>query len=288
MAELRAESEGAYSVNAVIYAQGFIDRGVPVVVCQPCPGFGSPGTCDRHADGSEELHRPSGWNTITADLCDLGAYLPGESVLALVGGHGVDVVDVDTKVNGSVDNLPPFKFFGEHRTPSGGGHYLVRTSGIAKISPLDTSAGHVGDYVGGTATGGGRLLAYMPGSTRPKYPGAGYEIVTPMDWEVWDESEPDDGLVSALLGAGGTFDGGSGRQAVRVAELEAFRASHADVVGCKYGRNAVAALLKASKVVVEGDPLAGRHAWAVKAACRVVELGRVSNVERGSGLMLGT
>lgn len=84
-------------MNAIDCAEGFIDRGVPVVVCQPCAGYGSPGTCDRHSDGSTELHMPSGWNTITAAECDLGAFVPGESVLALVGGHGVDVVDVDTK-----------------------------------------------------------------------------------------------------------------------------------------------------------------------------------------------
>lgn len=257
---------------AVDYAQEFIDRGVPVVVCQPCPGYEMPGSCDKHPDGRTELHTPAGWNAITADQCDLSSYVPGQSVLALVGGHGIDVVDVDTKVGGSVDNLPPFRTFGEHRTPSGGGHYLVRTTGIAKISPLDTSSGHVGDYVGGTAAGGGRLLAYMPGSTRPKYAGLGYDIAQPMDWQAWEEFEPDDVLVSALLGAGGTFDSAAGRPAVHFAEMEDFRNQHTDGAGCKYGHGVVVGLLKESKGAVQGDPLKGRHAWAIRAACRVVEL----------------
>ena len=122
----------------------------------------------------------------------------------MVGGHGVDVVDADTKADGSVENLPPFRSFGQIRTPSGGAHYYVRSTGLAKISPLTTSAGHVGDYVGGTPDGGGRLLAYLPGSTRPSYPGAGYTVQVPLDLVALLEHDPDDGLVSALLACGGT------------------------------------------------------------------------------------
>lgn len=262
-------------MSAVAYAQEYISHGVPVVVCQPCPGFENPGGCDRHADGSTELHTPAGWNKVRAEDCDLGTFVEGESVLALVGGHGVDIVDVDTKVGGSIDNMPSFRRFGEHRTPSGGGHYLVRSTGIAKISPLDTSSGHVGDYVGGTQAEGGRLLAYLPGSSRPKYRGRGYDIVAAMDWDAWAEFEPDDGLISALLGAGGTFDATAGRPAARSAELEAFRERHAGVAGCKYGQGAVASLLKDSGKVVDGDPLKGRHGWAIRAACRAVELVQV-------------
>lgn len=39
----------------------------------------------------------------------------------MVSGHGVDVVDVDPKAGGSVDNLPPFRHYGVHTTPSGAG-----------------------------------------------------------------------------------------------------------------------------------------------------------------------
>ncbi|WP_324276824.1 hypothetical protein [Blastococcus brunescens] len=132
----------------------------------------------------------------------------------MVGGHGVDVVDVDTKDDGSVGHLPPFRSFGIHTTPSGGRHYLVRSTGIGKISPLATSAGHVGDYVGGTPNGGSRLLAFLPGSTRPKYPDAGYGIEQPVDLDELFDCGPDDDLIGALVHAGGSREGcrGEGRQ----------------------------------------------------------------------------
>src|SRR4051794_29036850 len=134
--------------DPVAYAQQFKDAGVPVIICRPNPAW----TPDSGPD-VPELFLPKGWNTITAAECDLSTFRPGVDVLAMVGGWGVDVVDVDTKAGGSVDNLPPFKSYGVHGTPSNGTHHFVPSAGIRKISPLTTSAGHVGDYVGGTAAG---------------------------------------------------------------------------------------------------------------------------------------
>ena len=82
-------------------------------------------------------------------------------------------MDVDSKVGGSVENMPPFRRFGRHRTPSGGHHDLVRSTGLGQLSPLDVAGRHVGDYCGGTTDGGSRRLVYLPGSTRPKYPDTG-------------------------------------------------------------------------------------------------------------------
>jgi hypothetical protein len=64
---------------------------------------------------------PRGWSLITAAECDLDGFRPGVDVLAMVAGHGVDVVDVDIKDGGSVDNLPPCKSFGatSHRLAVG-------------------------------------------------------------------------------------------------------------------------------------------------------------------------
>src|SRR4051812_40430382 len=148
--------------TAVALAFDLITHGIPVVVCQPRQGW-QPG------DKRSDVIPPAGWATITAaeSLPLLDAFRPKVDALAMVGGHGVDVVDVDTKDDGSVSHLPPFRSFGVHTTPSGGQHYLVRSTGIGKISPLTTSAGHVGDYVGGTPDGGSRMLAFLPGSTRP-------------------------------------------------------------------------------------------------------------------------
>jgi|tagenome__1003787_1003787.scaffolds.fasta_scaffold20980516_5 hypothetical protein len=52
---------------------------------------------------------PAEWQHLTAEERHLSAYRPGRDALALVGGHGIDLVDEDTKDAGSADNLPPFQ-----------------------------------------------------------------------------------------------------------------------------------------------------------------------------------
>lgn len=250
------------------FAEQLLAVGVPVVVCTPNPAW-SPGS--KVAD----VLPPVGWSTITAAECDLSGYRPGVDTLAMAGGHGVDVVDVDTKDDGSVEHLPSFRSFGHVRTPSGGSHYYVVSTGIKKISPLTTNAGHVGDYVGGTVDGGGRLLAFLPGSTRPKYGAAGYEVVVPLDLAALVEHDPDDDLIGALLACGGSRDGLPGKPAARWGEVRTFLAQHSEVRGeCRYGRAVLAGLLTDSQATVPGDPTRGRHGWAVRSATRIVELVR--------------
>ncbi|WP_347057270.1 hypothetical protein ABC795_11230 [Blastococcus sp. HT6-30] len=180
--------------------------GIPVVVCTPCPGFGKPGGCSwkGHTKGTVELHQPKGWPRLTAEQCDLSGFRPGVDTLAMVSGHGLDLVDVDTKAGGSVAHLPAFTSYGKTRTPSGGEHYVVPSSGFAKVSPFNAPDGrHIGDYVGGRADGTGRLLGYLPGSTRPKYPGGVY-----VEEEPWDidtcllVAQPDPALVAVLEAVG--------------------------------------------------------------------------------------
>lgn len=262
------------SVGALDLARDLIAHGIPVVVCPPTPGW-APGAKNRHTGQQEgEFRWPQGWNVITAEKCDISGYRPGVDALAMVSGHGVDVVDVDTKAGGRVENLPPFRFFGVHRTPSGGAHYLVRSTGIGKISPLTTSAGHVGDYAGGTPDGRSRMLVYLPGSTRPKYPDKGYTIGTRVDLDELLEHDPDDDLVNALEHLGGTREGTPGRRAASHPEALKFLADH-DVPlvdPCSYGRSAVKNLLATAAGVVPGDPVPGRHAWTVRTVTRLVEL----------------
>jgi hypothetical protein len=256
-------------------ARDLVDHGVPVMVCTPNPGWypGAPA-------GVPELFWPRGWSTITAEDArdQLDSFRPGVDTLAMVGGHGVDVVDVDPKAGGAVDNMPPFRHYGVHVTPSGGRHYLVRSTGVAKVSPLTTSAGHVGDYIGGTAEGASRALSYLPGSSRPKYPGATYRIDKRVDLDLLLDEPPDDELIAALEGAGGRRTGKPGSPAVLLAEVDAFRAQHARPaspfapLSCPYGRAAVAELLATMQSAIPGDPVRGRHGTAVKATTRVVEL----------------
>lgn len=179
-------------------AYRLVDAGIPVLVCRPRPGA-KPG------DGNDVVPA-MGWRNITdAEQTreGLAKFRPGTDTLALIGGHGIDVVDVDTKAGGSVDNLPPFPFYGVTLTPSGGRHYVVPSCGLAKITPLTTEDGPVGDYVGGTEDHQGRLLAYLPGSVRPKYPAIPYVEDVPWNIPAVIAAPVDPDLMLSLLDAGG-------------------------------------------------------------------------------------
>jgi putative DNA primase/helicase len=186
-------------------AYRLVDAGVPVLVCRPRPGAG-PG------DGRDVVPIRA-WSDITdaeQTRADLKKFRPGVDALALIGGHGVDLVDVDTKAGGSVDPLGPFQSFGITDTPSGGWHNVVRSTGVGKISPLTVDGQLVGDYVGGTAEFESRLLGYLPGSVRPKYPG---KVYTEREGHLWDvegcvAATPDIDLLLTLLDAGGSSTAG--------------------------------------------------------------------------------
>ena len=256
-------------LDPLTQAQALIAAGIPVIICRSNSRWRPDGARDE-----PELHFPRGWHSITASECDLSQFRAGIDTLAMVAGHGIDVVDVDSKAGGSVENLPPFRRFGRHRTPSGGHHDFVVSTGLGKISPLNVNGRHVGDYAGGTIAGGGRLLIYLPGSTRPKYPDAGYEVEEPLDLTALLESEPDDDLIASLIGAGGGFAGEAGRPAAASSDVAAFRAEHAvrPERQCNYGRKAVEGLLADSRSVIPGTAKEGRHGWTVRSVARTVEL----------------
>ena len=174
---VRAVGAHTPSRNPRALAERLLAVGVPVIVVRDGDTF------------------PSGWERLSADQCDLRGFRPGKDALALVGGHGIDVVDEDSKVGGSVDALPPFRSYGVTRTPSGGRHFIVPSTGLGKITPLVG----VGDYVGGRPDGGSRLLAYLPGSVRPKYPDGGYVEEVQWDVEACVAATPEAGLVAAAM-----------------------------------------------------------------------------------------
>lgn len=201
------------SVDPLVFAKELPAAGVPVVVCRPNRRW-------RPGSNAADVIPPTGWNMVTAQDCDLSKFRAGVDTLAMVAGHGADVVDVDTKACGSLDGMPPFKSFGRVRTPSGGFHDYVRSTGVGKISQLDVGGHHVGDYVGGTKDGGSRLLGFLPGSTRPKYPGGddtSRSRSTSTRW--WTPSRTTSlwprcsGLAAALTASRGTSGGprGAGR-----------------------------------------------------------------------------
>ena len=254
--------------NARPLGNRLLAGGIPVVIVRPCP---NPNTCQRKGDHTE--HFPAWGHITSADQCDLSSYRPGVDAIALIGGHGVDLVDEDTKDGGSADHLPPFKNYGVTRTPTGGRHFVVPSSGVGKISPLATVIGHVGDYVGGTADHGSRLLGFLPGSVRTKHDGVAY-----VEEETWDiagclAAEPDPDLLTALQDAGGSFDGKTGRAASSHADVDAFRQEHSiPDEECAYGAVAVKDLIAEFAAATPGDPVTGRHAAATRTATRAVEL----------------
>jgi len=250
--------------DPLILANELITHGVPVVVLKPKRGY-------RPGDPTD-LIAPTGWSTITAAECDLSAYRPGKDALALVGGHGVDLVDIDAKVGAHLDQLPPFARYGLTRTPSGGWHLWVPSTGIKKLSPLIVDGRPVGDYVGGNSEGAGRLLGYLPGSTRAKYPSGFYTIEEPIDLDALFDSRPDPDLVAMLKQAGGAEEGAPGSTAVTSTAVKAFldRHRHPYAPICDYGRAAMTGILRDGDAAASG----GRHGWAVQSATRLVELMR--------------
>lgn len=175
-------------MSALALAHSLIDCGVPVVVCKPRPG-------------ADDVVPVVAWREITdAEQCRgmLERFEPGRDALALIGGRGVDLVDVDSKAGGSVDALPRFRHFGVTRTPSGGAHYVVPSAGIGRIQGLEVGGRHVGDYIGGLPDGRSRMLGYLPGSHRPKYGDVGYVAEEPWDVPGCVAAEPDPALVEAL------------------------------------------------------------------------------------------
>lgn len=259
-------------------ARSLVAAGIPVVVCRPH-------THSRRCLGNcrKELDQPAGWSTVTAGECRerLETFRPGTDVLAMVSGHGIDVVDEDPKSGGSLDNMPPFEYFGEVRTPSGGRHRYVASTFYGKVHGFSTSAGFVGDYAGGTASAGGRLLVYLPGSTRPKYPNRSYEWVDPLDIEAALDSLPDPDLVNTLEAAGASMSAVAGTTAVAVHEAWEWLEALPDRTDeCEYGRSAVSALLLEATRTDPGDPLRGRHGWLSRAVTRLVELSSTGCVDR--------
>ena len=151
------------------YARRFVEAGCPVILLKASN------------DPSGEFRFPSGWDSATPGQAwaDVEAgFESGQDALALVSGWGVDGADFDAKLAGAVDTFGErgLAFLALHRTPSGGLHYIVPATGMASRNGVDFDGRPFGDWRGGTDSGGGRGLLFLPGSTRPKYPGGEYTV----------------------------------------------------------------------------------------------------------------
>jgi hypothetical protein len=176
--------------ETLAFARELIAWGVPVILCKP------------RADGDEVVPVVSWRNITNAAQCSpmLDDYEHGTDALALIGGYGIDVIDVDTKAGGSIEPFGDLRHYGVTRTPSGGAHYVITSTGLRRKQGLEIGGQVVGDYIGGTAGHESRMLAFLPGSHRPKYGDVQYVFEEPWDVEGAVLGEPD-GRVRALLEA---------------------------------------------------------------------------------------
>lgn len=243
-------------------AARLLDAGIPVIVCRPNPTW---------APGSQvaDVLPAKGWASITAAQAQerIGEFRPGVDTLAMVGGHGIDILDVDTKNPGvHFTDLPvEARDYGITLSPSGGAHFPVPSTGYGK-GALNVSGKHIGDYIGGTSSGGGRMLAFLPGSARPKYAGRDYIESKPWDIDRLLDDNPPDIILTICENSGNLSKTASeGKHAATTHEIRAFRDEHADAVSCAYGDAELARLLAAA-------PATKRHEWFIAAITRVVEL----------------
>jgi hypothetical protein len=121
--------------ETLAFARELIAWGVPVILCKP------------RADGDEVVPVVSWRNITNAAQCSpmLDDYEHGTDALALIGGYGIDVIDVDTKAGGSIEPFGDLRHYGVTRTPSGGAHYVITSTGLRRKQGLEIGGQVVGD-----------------------------------------------------------------------------------------------------------------------------------------------
>lgn len=264
-----------HDTNAELHLR-LLAAGIPVVVCKPHQHRGA---CKPECQ--QELSPPSGWSRITVEQARAGiaAYRPGTDTLAMVGGHGIDVLDIDAKAGGDLAMVPEaLQHWGRTRTPSGGWHVPVPSTGYGK-GDLFIERVYQGDYVGGTALGGARLLCFLPGSTRPKYPGGGYVEERSWDVPALVTAEPPALLLDLCKASNLSMTAGPAKPAATARQVCDFVALHTPAdpydqgaARCGYGHTALTRMIDEVCQVVAGDQHRGRHVWAVRSVMRVTEL----------------
>ncbi len=154
-------------LQAVLDAMTSAD--IPIFRCEVNPMF------DPNDEKSKEHFIPWSWQSSVP----IKVVIEEGSAVCLLAGHGLDGVDVDTKNGASVEGERAalvnagVRIVGEVRTPSGGAHFYVISTGTC--SSANKSVGV--DFRGGSADGSGRGFLFLPGTKRPKYGGTGYEWV---------------------------------------------------------------------------------------------------------------
>lgn len=118
-----------------------------------------------------------------------------EMAFGAVTGHVLDVVDVDPKNGGSVDEIrrglaeADVYVLAEVGAPSDGVHFHIPATG------LPTWRGKGVDFLGGTAEGESRAFAYVPPTIRPKYPTGGYRWLKEPEYHLLGKIRPEPAIV---------------------------------------------------------------------------------------------
>jgi hypothetical protein len=151
---------------------------VPLVACPP--------------KQNEEFHYPTGDRDIlTADdnHNQLGRWRPGWAVMARTGGS-VAVVDVDPRNGSDIERTRSMldglgvRIFAEVATPSGGRHFYIAGH------PELPSCSSLNGWPGIDVLSFGKLV-FLVGTQRPKYGGAGYQIIFEDLEALADGGDPD-------------------------------------------------------------------------------------------------
>ncbi|UNK47120.1 phage/plasmid primase, P4 family [Arthrobacter sulfonylureivorans] len=149
--------------------------------------------------GGNEFKRPTGWQNFRPEdnPARLLHWQPGHAIMGVLGGR-VAVLDVDTKNGASIDNARALlaglgiTVFAEIATPSGGRHYYIAGHpDLPSIAAQDGKPGLAG-HPGVEILSHGRN-AFLPGTSRPKYGGAGYTVVHDNLDALADGGDPNDG-----------------------------------------------------------------------------------------------
>lgn len=145
----------------------------------------------------EKFRRPAGWSTITRERNAerLASARAADARLALMGDL-LAVVDVDTKNGADVERTRQLllgigvRIYAEVKTPSGGRHfYVAGHPELQTVGAQDGRDGLVG-LPGVEILSHGRN-AFLPGTKRPKYDGAGYEVISDDLGTLLDGGDPD-------------------------------------------------------------------------------------------------
>lgn len=124
-----------------------------------------------------EFRHPDGWSKLTVEgnAERIESWQPGDALAGLMGDR-VAVVDVDPRNGGDVEKVRAaldglgIRVYAEVLTPSGGWH--LYTAGHAELATCHKLTGFPGVDVQSFGA-----VAYLPGTQRPKYDGAGYVVV---------------------------------------------------------------------------------------------------------------